>query len=138
MNQILFTLLLAGSSGSAEGGQQQGSPWMTFVFLGLIILIFYFFMIRPNQKAAKKTRNFLDTLSKGDKIITSSGLYGKIVEINDNTAVIEIANNVKIKITKSSIVANQDGTTDVKNENKKADSKTDDETRNQEFEKVKD
>jgi preprotein translocase subunit YajC len=111
MNQLLSILLLGGQQVAANGEKPQTQSWMTFVFLGLIIVIFYFFMIRPGQKKAKKEKSFLDSLSKGDKIITNTGMYGKIVELTEGTASIEIATNVKIKIAKAAIVSLQDGST---------------------------
>jgi preprotein translocase subunit YajC len=90
---------------SPEGGQS--NPWSSFIFLGLIIVIFYFFMIRPQTKRQKEARNFRDNLQKGDKIVTTGGLYGKIVEVHDNYAIIEVDSNVKIKIDKGSIATSQ-------------------------------
>jgi len=86
---------------------QQGSPWSSIILIGLMIVIFYFFLIRPQTKRQKEAKNFRDSLQKGDKIITAGGIYGKIVEVQDRYAVIEIDNNVKVKIDKASIAANQ-------------------------------
>lgn len=97
---------------SPEG--QQGSPYSSLIFIGLIIVIFYFFMIRPQVKRQKEAKNFKENLQKGDKIITTGGLYGKIVEIQDNFALVEIDTNVKIKIDKGAIAALQSNDTEVK------------------------
>lgn len=120
MNQLLTVLLLGGQQ-AASNGQQGGSSWMTIIFLGLIIVVFYFFMIRPGQKKAKEERQFRDSLSKGDKVITNTGMFGKIVEINEGNVVLEIAEGVKIKILKSAIMSHYDGS--IEEKEKKNDNK---------------
>ena len=57
---------------------QQGNPYQSLIFIGLIILVFYFFMIRPQQQQQKKLREERNKMQKGDHVITSGGLYGKI------------------------------------------------------------
>ena len=69
----------------------------------LIIAIFYFFMIAPQQKKQKKINAFRDSLQKGDKVMTAGGIYGRIREIKDNFVMLEIDNNVTIKVDKNSI-----------------------------------
>ena len=61
-------------------------------------------MIRPNKKKQKELRNFRDSLKKGDKIITTGGIYGKINNISENVATIDVGNNVIIKIDKSALL----------------------------------
>jgi len=75
------------------------------ILFGGIILIMYFFMIRPQMKRAKEQKNYLDTLRKGDKIVTIGGVHGKILKISDQTLVIEIdkETGTKIKIEKAVI-----------------------------------
>ena len=65
--------------------------------------IFYLFLIRPQQKRQKKEREFREGLKKGDRVITSGGIHGKVHEINDNTIVIDIANQVYITVEKNFI-----------------------------------
>ncbi|HOE37941.1 MAG TPA: preprotein translocase subunit YajC [Bacteroidales bacterium] len=84
---------------------QQANPYMTPIFLVLLIVVFYFFMIRPQMKRQKEMRKFREGLQKGDKVITAGGIYGKIVEVQDNYLFIEIDTNVKIKVDKGSVVA---------------------------------
>lgn len=85
--------------------QEGGSPYSSIIFLVLIVAVFYFFMIRPQMKRQKEAKQFREGLKKGDKIITAGGIYGKIVEIQDNYAFVEIDTNVKIKVDKGSLVA---------------------------------
>lgn len=71
--------------------------------LVLIIVVFYFFMIRPQVKKQKDQKKYVEELKKGDKVVTTAGIHGKIIEIGDLTVIIEVDNNVKIKFDKSSI-----------------------------------
>jgi preprotein translocase subunit YajC len=84
--------------------QEGQSPVPTFVFLLLIIVVFYFFMIRPQMKRQKDLKTYRESISKGDKIITTGGIYGKVMDIKDQTVTVEIADNVRIKIDKNAIL----------------------------------
>lgn len=97
MNQLISILLQA----------QQGGGMMQMVFLLAIVVVFYFFMIRPQVKKQKTEKEFRTKLEKGARVVTIGGIYGKIVEVNDRTFMLEIdANtNVKVKIEKSAISA---------------------------------
>ena len=85
-------------------GGEQGNPLMSFLPLILIIVVFYFFMIRPQVKRQKELRKFRESLAKGDKVITTGGIYGKITDVKETTLLIEIDNNVRIKVDKNSVV----------------------------------
>jgi preprotein translocase subunit YajC len=78
---------------------------MGFVPFIIIFVLFYFMLIRPQMKQAKEHRAMLDALKNGDEIMMGSGLLGKITKLNNNYALIEIANNVEIKIQKQNIQA---------------------------------
>lgn len=82
----------------------QQSPWMSFLPFILIIVVFYFFMIRPQMKKQKELRKFRENLKKGDKVITTGGIYGKVAEVKEAYVVIEIAHDVKVKVDKSAII----------------------------------
>lgn len=86
-------------------GQQQGSAWQSIAMLVLIFVIFYFFMIRPQTKKQKEIKKQRDAMKPGDKVITAGGIYGKIKEVSDTTLLIEIADNVRIKVDKNSVFA---------------------------------
>lgn len=79
------------------------NPIMNFLPLILIAVVFYFFMIRPQTKRMKDQKNFIENLSKGDKIVTVGGIHGKIAEINDDTFLMEIEGGVKMKIDRVSV-----------------------------------
>ena len=85
--------------------QGQGAGWSSIIMMVALVAIFYFFMIRPQTKRQKEIRKFREALSVGDKVVTAGGIYGKIKEIKDNIIVLEIADNVRIRIDKSSIYA---------------------------------
>ena len=74
-----------------------------FLPMLLIIVVFYFFMIRPQMKKAKDHKKFVEELKKGDKVITTAGIHGKIVDLNDTTFLIEVESGTKIRFEKSSI-----------------------------------
>lgn len=96
-----LTILLNGAP--AAGNPQQGDAWTTILMFGGIILIFYFFMIRPQQKKQKKLREERNAMTKGTNVVTAGGIYGKIREIGETYFMIEIDNNVKIKVDKNSV-----------------------------------
>jgi preprotein translocase subunit YajC len=70
---------------------------------GLIFVVFYFFMIRPQIKKQKDQKKFVEDLKKGDKVVTTAGIHGHIAEINDTIVTINVDNNVKIRFEKSAI-----------------------------------
>ena len=80
------------------------NPLMSFLPLLLIIVVFYFFMIRPQVKRQKETRKFRESLQKGDKVVTTGGIYGKVVKIEETAIQLEVAKDVVIKVDKNGIV----------------------------------
>ena len=87
---------------AAPGGS--ANPLGAFIPLILIFVIFYFLLIRPQQKRQKQHRSMLDTLKAGDEIITNGGLYGRIVSMyEDNTLSLEISKGIKVKIVRSAV-----------------------------------
>ena len=82
---------------------QQGLDWSFFVMMILIIAIFYFLFIRPQQKRQNKIQEERSNLEKGSQVITQGGIYGKVREVKDNVFVIEITDNVKITVDKNCV-----------------------------------
>ncbi|MCK4630379.1 MAG: preprotein translocase subunit YajC, partial [Bacteroidales bacterium] len=70
----------------------------------LIIVVFYFFMIRPQVNKQKDLRKYRESLKKGDKIVTTGGIYGKVVDIKDNVVVIDVGEQVRLKVDKSAVL----------------------------------
>lgn len=99
----MFTELAYAMGPAQQGGQGQGGGLMGFLPLILIFVIFYFLLIRPQQKRAKEHKKMLDELKKGDKVITSGGAYGVIEEVRPNTVTVKIAENVRVKYGKGYI-----------------------------------
>jgi len=87
----------------AQGGAQS-NPFLSFLPFILIIVVFYFFMIRPQMKRQKEVAAFRNSLQKGDKVVTTGGIYGKILDIKDNYILLQIDDNVKIRVDKNAIV----------------------------------
>ncbi|HEX2961729.1 MAG: preprotein translocase subunit YajC [Bacteroidota bacterium] len=96
-----MNLLLAMAPQGAQGGG--GSMISTLIMFGAIFAIFYFMIIRPQQKRAKERDQLLANLQKGDKIITSGGIHGTIEGLEEKTCLVKIGENVKIKIERSAI-----------------------------------
>ena len=94
MNQLLTIVLQA-------GGQ---SGFMQLIPLVLIIVVFYFFMIRPQMKRQKEAKTFREGLQKGNKVITTGGIYGIITEIGETWVMLEIDKNTIIKIEKAGLI----------------------------------
>jgi preprotein translocase subunit YajC len=93
-----------GSTGTGAGGAGGGMGNLGIIFPILIIAIFYFLIIRPQQAKAKQHKTFMANLKKGDTVVTSGGLYGKITGITDDAITMEIAEKVRIKVAKSAVV----------------------------------
>ena len=98
MNILALTFL------QAQGGQQGGGGLTMLLMLALIFVVMWLFMLRPQQKRQKELNNFRDNLKKGDKVVTVGGIYGTILEVNDNKVMLEIDKDVKIKVDKASLV----------------------------------
>ncbi|MFV0378308.1 MAG: preprotein translocase subunit YajC [Mangrovibacterium sp.] len=92
-------LLMAAPQNGAEA-----NPLMTFLPMILVIVVFYFFMIRPQVKRQKELKKFRESLEKGDKVVTTGGIYGKVAEIKDNYVLLQVDDNVKLRVDKSAVV----------------------------------
>ena len=101
----MLTSLAYAMGPNPQAGQGQGGGLLSFLPLVLIFVIFYFMLIRPQQKKAKEHKSMLDNLKKGDKVITSGGEYGVIEEVKTNTVIVKIAENVRVKYGKPYIAA---------------------------------
>lgn len=101
---VLFSLTSCVPPGGEQGkGGSQGGGFQ-FIFLGLMILVFWMFFIRPQAKRAKNQKKFIEDLQRGDKIVTIAGIHGTINKVNeDGTLNIEISPGSYIKIEKSAI-----------------------------------
>ena len=90
----------------ADAGQpQQPSPWGFYIMIGLMILVLWLFMWRPESKRRKEMQKFREGLKKGDKVITAGGIYGTVKEIKERTLLIEVDGNVTLRVDKNMVVA---------------------------------
>ena len=96
-----FNIILMAQPAAGEG---QSNPLGMFLPLIAILVIFWVFMIRPQAKRQKELRKFRESLQKGDKIITTGGIYGKIVSVKDNMIVIQVDENTKLTVDKASVL----------------------------------
>ena len=94
---------LAYAMGTGGGAGGQGGGFGAFIPLILMFAIFYFLLIRPQQKKAKQHKEMVASLKKGDRIVSSGGLHGVITGITDETVTAEIAPKVRVKISRGSI-----------------------------------
>ena len=95
----LFALLQA-----APAAQPQGGGWSSWIMLALIFVVMWLFMFRPQRKQQKELQAFRDGLKRGDKVVTIGGIYGTVCELKNDSVLIEVDNNVKIRVSKNALV----------------------------------
>ncbi len=101
MTSFAYLLLMGQPAGGATG---QSNALITFLPLILVFVVFYFFMIRPQMKKQKEMNNYRNSLKKGDKVITTGGIYGRVNEVKDNYVMIDAGGDVKLKVDKSALL----------------------------------
>jgi preprotein translocase subunit YajC len=102
VNQVVdIAYAMAGATGDAQGG----GGLLTILPLILMFGIFYVLLIRPQQKKAKEHRTFLESLKRGDKVVTAGGLYGEITGMTDQTITLEVADKIRVKVGRGYISA---------------------------------
>jgi preprotein translocase subunit YajC len=89
--------------GAPGGGSAGGGDWGFIITMGIIFVIFYFLLIRPQQKKQKELKAMLDNLAYGDTVMTTGGIHGKITGLADAVITLEIADKVRIKVARSAI-----------------------------------
>jgi preprotein translocase subunit YajC len=80
-----------------------GSNWPQLAFFGVIILVFYFFMIRPQQKKAKDQKKFIEEIKKGDYVVTIGGAHGYVAELEGDTFILEVEKGGRIRFNKTAV-----------------------------------
>ena len=100
MTNFAFLYLMGQPSGT--GGQS--NALVTFLPLILVFVVFYFFMIRPQMKKQKDMTNYRSSLKKGDKVVTTGGIYGKVFEVKDNYVMLEVGGDLRLKVDKSALM----------------------------------
>ncbi|MEM0487811.1 MAG: preprotein translocase subunit YajC [Candidatus Bathyarchaeia archaeon] len=97
IGDLVFAMAPQGEGGGGGGGIAALIP------LILIFVIFYFLLIRPQQKRVKEHKRLLESLKRGDRVLTAGGLYGTIVDIEGNTVTLELADKVRVKVNRNYI-----------------------------------
>jgi preprotein translocase subunit YajC len=98
----LINIAYAMGQGGAAAGQGAGG-FTSLIPIVLMFVIFYFLLIRPQQKKAKEHREMISQVRKGDRIVTSGGLHGRVTAVSDATLTVEIADKVRVKIARGNI-----------------------------------
>ena len=97
--------------GQAVQSDPGGGIMSTVIMFALIILIFYFMILRPQQKRSKERQKLLEGVKKGDKIVTVGGIHGTVVGVEEKTLLVQIADNLKVKLERSGVASiNREGT----------------------------
>lgn len=91
------------SDAMAQAAPQTGAGWEALIFPILLIVAFYFLLIRPQTKRAKEHKKMVEELKKGDEVVTGGGLLGRITEIGENFIQLEVAEGVQLKIQKQAV-----------------------------------
>jgi preprotein translocase subunit YajC len=100
---MLTTGVAYAMGGSPGGGAGGGSGLMGLLPILLMFVIFYFLLIRPQQKQAAKQRDFIKNLKVGDRVVAAGGLHGEVKGLTDTTITLEIADKVRVKVTRSAV-----------------------------------
>ncbi|MBS0011361.1 MAG: preprotein translocase subunit YajC [Bacteroidales bacterium] len=97
MNNFLMIFLMGPQT-------EDANPIVSFLPLILVFVVFYFFMIRPQVRKQKELSSYRSTLSKGDKIVTTGGIYGRITDVKDTTVTVDVGDGVIVRIDKSAVL----------------------------------
>ncbi len=109
MLTFVTTVWAQGTGGAPAASQSTGGMLISFFPFVLIFIVFYFLLILPQQRKAKKHRAMLESLKKGERILTSGGMLGTVAAVNNKVVTIQVADNVRIKIRKEYISELQTG-----------------------------
>ncbi len=100
MHNIPLILAMAGGPG---GPQQQQSPVFMFVWMGLMIAVFYFILIRPQQRREKERRKLLEEIKSGDRVVFAGGILGIVTGVREKTFTIKVADNVRLEVARHAV-----------------------------------
>jgi preprotein translocase subunit YajC len=104
---MAMEVLIPGFLVALSASGQAGSSLIQLLPFALVLAIFYFIILLPMKKRQKKVQEFLDALKVGDRVITSGGIHGLITKINDGTLQLQVAQNVRLEVSRSAIVGYQ-------------------------------
>lgn len=100
-NQINLCWLAMGNT--PQGTESTAPGWVTFLPIILVFVIFYFILIRPQQRQQKEQQKLVESVKGGDQVLLSSGIYGVVTEVKDKTLLVKIADNVKVKVLRTAV-----------------------------------
>ena len=103
MSDAVYTFVLAMGTAPAPGV----NPLVQIIPFALIIAIFYFLMVLPNNRRQKKVEEFLAALKVGDRVVTTGGIYGSVTKVSERSVQLQVANNVRIEVAKSAVTGYQ-------------------------------
>jgi preprotein translocase subunit YajC len=95
--------LISDAWAQASGAGGGGSPYITLIMLGGMFAVFWFLLIRPQQKRAKEHKSMIDALAKGDEVVTSGGVLGRVTQLGPSYVSVEIADKVEVKVQRPAI-----------------------------------
>jgi preprotein translocase subunit YajC len=98
-----FLISEAWAQAPAAGAPAQGSPFMTLIMLGVLFAAFYFILIRPQAKRAKEHKAMVAALAKGDEVVTTGGVLGRVTELGEGYITVDIAKGVEIKVQRQAV-----------------------------------
>ena len=93
------------SDAYAQGGGAQGSPFPSLIMLVVLFALFYFLLIRPQQKRAKDHREMTEKLAKGDEVVTQGGMLGRITKVGEGFVAIEVAEGTEVKVQRMAVAS---------------------------------
>lgn len=101
----MINLFTTAAYAQTQGPKDGGSNWMSFIPIILMVVIFYFLLIRPSQKKEKDRKKMIEALQKGDKVLTVGGIYGVVLNIKpeENIVILKIGDGTKVEFAKSAI-----------------------------------
>ncbi len=107
---LIAVLVFIGSCypAATDGEQEGGSIWPMIIFLVVIFALFYFVMIRPQRKRQKEHQTMMETLQKGDRVITAGGIYGTIENLSEDSVVIKVEGGTTMRVARSSVAVQRE------------------------------
>lgn len=102
---VIAMLIFSSCAPPGTGGESSGSAITSFIPFILIFVLFYLLILRPQQKQNRERQNMLKNVKRGDKILSSGGIYGKVVNVSDNELSVEIAKGINIQMSRSGVSA---------------------------------
>ncbi len=105
---LLTSVLLLGSCVVPAEGAEGGFDWTLIVFLGLMFVMFYFLMIRPQRKKQKEHQQLMSELKRGDRVITAGGIYGMIESLSEDSIIIKVESGATMRVARGSVALKQE------------------------------